>query len=231
MMKNGWLMAVVAALAMVETAGAEAVDGNLAEAVAEQVVAQFFPGEEWVEADCVEIGDGEGGRGAWGFVFALEGSPWAEAGAVRAAAAAGERGDDGESDLYVGTATVVTGGQDTDSLVFRTFRGLADWYQDWAAAGGAGEVIRVGAGDIRVAAAAPAGARGGGKIAAVRKAVAARKAQQAEERESLPDDLKALAAEGEAEAAAAAKGRWAEAAGAARHAERKAALKAAGLAE
>ena len=77
MMKNGWLMAVVAALAMVETAGAEAVDGNLAEAVAEQVVAQFFPGEEWVETDCVEIGDGEGGRGAWGIVCALAGRPWA----------------------------------------------------------------------------------------------------------------------------------------------------------
>ena len=86
-------------------------------------------------ADGVEIGDGDGGTAAWGFVFALEGSGYAEEGAVRAAAAAGKRGDDGESDLYVETATVVTGGNDTDNLVFRTFRGLADWYQDWAAAG------------------------------------------------------------------------------------------------
>lgn len=226
-----WFGLAAAVVIGAGAAGASEVGQDVAQVVAGEQVETFFPGEGWVVADCVEVGDGEGGTAAWGFVFALEGSPLAEAGAVRAAAAAGERGDDGESDLYAETATVVTGGQDTDSLVFRTFRGLADWYQDWAAAGGAGEVIRVGSGDIRFAASGPAGARGGGKIAAVRKAVAARKAQQAEERESLPDDLKALAAEGEAEAAAAAKGRWAEAAGAARHAERKAALKAAGLAE
>ena len=212
-------------------AWADEISQDVAQIVAGEQVASFFPGEEWVVADSVEIGGGEGETAAWGFVFALADSAYAADGAVRAAVAAGERGDDGESDLYVETATVVTGGQDTDSLVFRTFRGLADWYQDWAAANGAGEVVRVGSGDIRFAAAAPAGARGGGKILAVKKAAKAQKARQAAEREALPDDLKALADQADAEAAAAAKGRWSAVAGAARDAKRKAALKAAGLAE
>lgn len=185
----------------------------------------FFPGEDWVVADCVEIGGGEGEMAAWGFVFALADSPYAAEGAVRAAVAAGERGDDGESDLYIETATVVTGGQDTDSLVFRAFRGLAGWYQEWATANGNGEVVRLGAGDIQFAAAAPAGARGPGKAAALRRTAKTRAEAKAAERESLPDDVKALEDQARAEADAAAKGRWAAAEGALRHTKRKAALR------
>lgn len=235
-MKKSWLrMLAVAGIAGLvygtDTAWAEGVEQDVAQMVAEEQIASFFPGEEWVVADCVEIGGGEGETAAWGFVFALADSAYAADGAVRAAVTDGERGDDGESELYIDTATVVTGGQDTDSLVFRTFRGLSGWYQDWAAAGGAGEVVRVGSGDIRFAATALAGTRGGGKISAVRKAAKAQKARQAAEREALPDDLKALADQAAAESAAAAKGRWSAVAGTARDAKRKAALKAAGLAE
>lgn len=231
MMKNGWLMAVAATVAMAGTAGAEVVDGKLAEAVAAQAVSQFFPGEEWALADGVEVKDGEGERAAWAFVCALQGSGYEDREAVGAAVAAGEDGTDGESELYAHTATVVTGAKDTDSLVFRTFRGLAEWYQEGARGGWKGEAVQVGPGDIRWAPDAPAGARAAGKGATVRKAAAARKARQMADREALPDDLKTLSDEADAEAAEAAKARWGAAAAATRHAERKAALKAAGLAE
>ena len=76
-----------------------------------------------------------------------------------------------------------------------------------------------------------AGARGGGKLAALKKAAAARKAAAAAEREALPDDLKKLADEADAESDAAAKARWGAAAAQVRQAQRKAAVRAAGLAE
>jgi hypothetical protein len=125
----------------------------------------------------------------------------------------------------------VTGANDTDSLYFRHFRGLADWYQEGTKDGWRGEAVRLGAGDIRYAAPAPAGARGGGKLAALKKAAAARKAAVAAEREALPKDLQEAAAEADAEAAAAAKARWDAAASQVRQAQRKAAVRAAGLAE
>ena len=143
---------------------------DVAQSVAVKGVEAVFPGEGWVPADAVAVSDGEGGVAAWGFVFALEGSVYAEEGAVRAAVADGEVGDDGESELYVSTATIVTGANDTDSLYFRHFRGLADWYQEGTKDGWRGEAVRLGAGDIRYAAPAPAGARGGGKLAALKKA-------------------------------------------------------------
>lgn len=200
-----------------------AVDAEIAEKVARDQVARFFPGEEWTVLDRVDVKGGEGETAAWGVVFAngeFQGS-------VAERLAAGEDGMDGESGLYVETATVVTGGQDTDSLVFRTFRGLADWYQEGTKDGWRGEAVRVGAGDIRYAAPAPAGARGGGKLAALKKAAAARKAAVAAEREALPKDLQEAAAEADAEAAAAAKARWDAAASQVRQAQRKAAIRAA----
>lgn len=200
---------------------------DVAQSVAAEGVEAVFPGEGWGPADAVAVTDGEGGVAAWAFVFALEGSAYAGEGAVRAAVAAGEIGDDGESELYVSTATIVTGANDTDSLYFRHFRGLADWYQEGAKDGWRGEAVRLGAGDIRYAAPAPAGARGGGKLASLKKAAAARKAAAAAEREALPDDLKKLADEADAEAAAAAKARWGAASAEARQAQRKAALRAA----
>lgn len=211
MMKNGWLMAVAATVAMAGTAGAEVVDGKLAEAVAAQAVSQFFPGEEWALADGVEVKDGEGERAAWAFVCALQGSGYEDREALGAAVAAGEDGMDGESDLYASTATVVTGAKDTDSLVFRTFRGLAEWYQEGARGGWKGEAVQVGPGDIRWAPEAPAGARGPGKGAVVRKAAAARKAAVAEERASWDAERRDAEEEAEEEAAAAAKARWAAA--------------------
>ena len=223
-------MALVAAAALAGAAQGAAVDAAVAERVAVAQMEKVFPGEAWVKADCVRVEDGEGGAAAWGFVFALEGSPYAAEGAVRAALAAGECGDDGESELYASTATLVTGANDTDSLVFRQFRGLAGWYAELVAneaKGGSGAAVRLGPGDIRYAAAAPAGARGAGKLGALKKAAAQRKAARAAAAESLPDELKAAAAEADAEAAAVAKARWGEAAAEARQAQRKAALRAA----
>ena len=219
-----------AALACGAARGAQ-IGQDVAQSVAAEGVEKVFPGEGWVPADAVAVSDGEGGVAAWGFVFALEGSAYAAEGAVRAAVADGEAGDDGESELYVSTATIVTGANDTDSLYFRHFRGLADWYQEGTKDGWRGEAVRLGAGDIRYAAPAPAGARGGGKLAALKKAAAARKAAVAAEREALPKDLQEAAAEADAEAAAAAKARWDAAASQVRQAQRKAAARAAGLAE
>ena len=108
------------------------IEQDVAQSVAAEGVEAVFPGEGWVPADAVAVSDGDGGVAAWGFVFALEGSAYAGEGAVRSAVEAGESGDDGESDLYVSTATIVTGANDTDSLYFRHFRGLADWYQEGA---------------------------------------------------------------------------------------------------
>lgn len=223
---NKWAIGFLALMLAGGAMGAQ-IGQDVAQAVAAEGVEKAFPGEGWVPADAVAVRDGEGGVAAWGFVFALDGSAYAEAGAVRAAVANGEVGDDGESELYASTATIVTGGNDTDSLVFRHFRGLADWYQEGTKDGWRGEAVRLGAGDIRYAAPAPAGARGGGKLAALRKAAAVRKAAAAEEREALPDDLKKLSEEADAEAAAAAKARWGAAATQVRQAQRKAAVRAA----
>lgn len=223
---NKWAIGFMALMLAGGAMGAQ-IGQDVAQAVAAEGVEKAFPGEGWVPADAVAVRDGEGGVAAWGFVFALDGSAYAEEGAVRAAVADGECGDDGESELYASTATIVTGGHDTDSLVFRHFRGLADWYQEGTMDGWRGEAVRLGAGDIRYAAPAPAGARGGGKLAALRKAAGARKAAAAEEREALPDDLKKLAEEADAEAAAAAKARWGAAASRVRQAQRKAAVRAA----
>lgn len=227
---NKWSIGFLALMLAGGVMGAQ-IGQDVAQSVAAKGVEAVFPGEGWVPADAVAVSDGEGGVAAWGFVFALEGSAYAEEGAVRAAVADGEAGDDGESELYVSTATIVTGGNDTDSLYFRHFRGLADWYQEGTKDGWRGEAVRLGAGDIRYAAPAPAGARGGGKLAALKKAAAARKAAVAAEREALPKDLQEAAAEADAEAAAAAKARWDAAASQVRQAQRKAAVRAAGLAE
>lgn len=126
---NKWAIGFLALMLAGGAMGAQ-IGQDVAQAVAAEGVEKAFPGEGWVPADAVAVRDGEGGVAAWGFVFALEGSRYAEAGAVRAAVADGEVGDDGESELYGSTATIVTGGNDTDSLVFRHFRGLADWYQE-----------------------------------------------------------------------------------------------------
>lgn len=223
---NKWAIGFLALMLAGGAIGAQ-IGQDVAQAVAAEGVEKAFPGEGWVPADAVAVRDGEGGVAAWGFVFALDGSAYAEAGAVRAAVANGEVGDDGESELYASTATIVTGGNDTDSLVFRHFRGLADWYQEGVKDGWRGEAVRLGAGDIRYAASAPAGSRGGGKLAALKKAAAARKAAAEAEREVLPDDLKKLSEEADAEAAAAAKARWGAAAAEVRQAQRKAAVRAA----
>jgi hypothetical protein len=225
------LIALLAAAA----ASAAPVGMAVARAVAEEQVASFFPGEAWRLADEVAAVDGDGNAAAYGFVFVLSDGSYAADGAVRAAVAAGELGDDGESPLYAETATVVTGANDTDSLVFRTFRGLADWYGAWASADGAGTVVRLGAGDIRFAAEGAAASRSLGGRSRAAKALQAearsRTAARAAEKEALPEDLKALADEAEAEAAAAAKARWGAAAEAQKATARAAALKAAGLAE
>ncbi|MBQ7252831.1 MAG: hypothetical protein IJS32_09570, partial [Kiritimatiellae bacterium] len=151
-------------------ASAAPVGMSVARAVAEEQVAAFFPGEAWRLADEVAAVDGDGNAAAYAFVFALSGGAYAADGAVRAAVAAGELGDDGESALYAETATVVTGANDTDSLVFRTFRGLADWYRQLAA-GGAGEAVFLGAGDIRFAPAAGVSAKSAGGTAKAGAAV------------------------------------------------------------
>lgn len=231
-MRKSWLrMLAVAGIAGLvygtDAAWAEGVGQDVAQAVAVEGVEKAFPGEGWVPADAIAVRDGEGGVAAWGFVFALEGSAYAEAGAVRAAVVDGECGNDGESELYASTATIVTGANDTDSLVFRHFRGLADWYQEGTLDGWRGEAVRLGAGDIRYAAPAPAGARGGGKLAALRKAAEERKAAAAAERDALPDYLQKAADEADADAAAAAKARWGAAASQVRQAQRKAAVRAA----
>ena len=228
---NKWTIGFLALMLAGGVAMGAQIEKDVAQSVAADGVEAVFPGEGWVPADAIAVSDGEGGVAAWAFVFALDGSAYAEEGAVRAAVAGGECGDDGESDLYVSTATIVTGANDTDSLYFRHFRGLADWYQEGAKDGWKGEAVRLGAGDIRYAAAAPAGARGGGKLAALKKAAAARKAAAAAEREALPDDLKKLAEQADAESDAAAKARWGAAAAQVRQAQRKAAVRAAGLAE
>jgi len=206
-----WMAAAMAVLAA-GTARAEPIDAAVARAVAAEQVAAFFPGESWTPVDQVAAVDGEGTPAAWAVVFALADGAYAADGAVRAAVQAGETGDDGESALYAETATVVTGANDTDSLVFRTFRGLADWYQAFAASGGAGELVRLGAGDIRFAASAGTAARGRSRPSALRREAQARAAARTAERESLSGEMKALADEAEAEAAAAAKARWGAAA-------------------
>lgn len=220
------------ALLAAAAAFAAPVDEAVARAVAEERVSAFFPGENWRAVDRIAAVDGDGAPAAWAFVFALADGAYAADGAVRAAVRAGEDGSDGESALYAGTATVVTGANDTDSLVFRTFRGLADWYQAFAAADGAGELVRLGAGDIRFASSSGAAARSAaGKASSLRKTAKARAAARAAERQSLPGDLRALAEEAETEAAAAARARWSAAAVQTKEAERAAALRAAGLAE
>ncbi|MBQ9345467.1 MAG: hypothetical protein IJT88_09670 [Kiritimatiellae bacterium] len=222
-----WAMACVVATLACGAAWGAPVGQEVAQRVAEEGVETVFPGEGWVPADAVAVRDGEGGVAAWGFVFALEGSAYAEEGAVRVAVADGEAGDDGESELYVSTATIVTGANDTDSLVFRHFRGLADWYQEGTLDGWRGEAVRLGAGDIRYGAGAPAGARGPGKAAALKKAAAARKAAVAAERDALPEYLQKAADEADADAAAAAKARWGAAEAQVRQTQRKAAVRAA----
>jgi hypothetical protein len=207
-----WTVGIAGAVLACAAAMGAQIEKDVAQSVAVEGVEAVFPGEGWVPADAVAVADGMGGVAAWGFVFALEGSAYAEEGAVRAAVAGGEIGDDGESELYVSTATIVTGANDTDSLYFRNFRGLADWYQEGTRDGWKGEAVRLGAGDIRYAAPAPAGARGGGKLAALKKAAASRKAAAAAEREALPDDLKKLAEQAAAESDAAARARWGAAA-------------------
>ena len=161
------------------TVSAAPVEEAVARAVAEERVAAFFPGETWRAVDGIAAVDGEGAPAAWAFVFALADGPYAADGAVRAAVQAGSDGSDGESELYAATATVVTGANDTDSLVLRTFRGLADWYQAFAAADGAGELVRLGAGDIRFAASAGTTARSlAGRANALRRQAQARAAAQ-----------------------------------------------------
>lgn len=206
MKKATWFGLAAAAVLGTGIARGEDVGREIAQLVAENQVAVFFPEEGWRVADGVEVKDGEGGTAAWAFVFANEGFGGED---VRGRVAAGEDGSDGESDLYAGTATVVTGGRDTDSLVFRIFRGLADWYQEGARGGWKGEAVRVGPGDIRWAPDAPAGAKGPGKGAAVRRAAAARKAAEGEEREGWNAERREAEAEAQAEAEAAAKARWA----------------------
>ena len=205
-----WMAAAMAVLAA-GTARAEPIDAAVARAVAAEQVAAFFPGESWLAVDQVAAVDGDGAPAAWAFVFALADGAYAADGAVRAAVRAGEIGDDGESALYAGTATVVTGANDTDSLVFRTFRGLADWYQALAAADGAGEAVFLGAGDIRFEKKA-AGAAARGRVSPLRQEARARAAAQTAEKEGLSGEMKALAEEAEAEANAAAKARWGAAA-------------------
>lgn len=223
------LVSIFPAVLLAAAAHGATVSADVARTVAEEQVASFFPGETWTVSDCAQAVDGEGNAAAYGFVFALSGGAYAADGAVRAALAAGEDGSDGESALYAETATVVTGANDTDSLVFRTFRGLADWYQAFAASGGAGELVRLGAGDIRFEAPSAATRGGKGRVSSLRKAAKARAAARAAEKEALPDEVKSLSGEAEAEAAAAAKARWGAAAAQTKEAERAAALKAAGL--
>jgi hypothetical protein len=225
------LVSIFPAVLLAAAAHGAAVSADVARTVAEEQVASFFPGEAWTVSDCVQAVDGDGAPAAWAVVFALSDGAYAADGAVRAAVQAGETGDDGESTLYAETATVVTGANDTDSLVFRTFRGLADWYQAFAASGGAGELVRLGAGDIRFEAPSAATRGGKGRVSSLRKAAKARAAARAAEKEALPDELKALSGEAEAEAAAAAKARWGAAAETQKTTARAAALKAAGLAE
>jgi len=188
------------------------VDEGVALSVAQAQVSAAFPGEDWVPADVVRVGDAAetaDEAGAYGFVFALAGSGFEDAEAIGAALADGASGTDGESELYASTATVVTGADDEDSLVLRSFRGLAGWYEELRRGGGTAWLT--GAGEIRRA--LPAGARGAGDSAASLKAKAsARKASRAAELEALPDGLRALEEESAAEAAAARKAKWAAAA-------------------
>jgi len=228
-MKSFRLNLLIPALLLAASALADPVDPALAEAVASRQVASFFPGEAWVAVDCVEAVDADGAADAWAVVFALEGSGFESPDALQAAVLAGADGTDGESGLYAATATVVTGADDTDSLVFRTFRGLADWYQLRAASGGEGDVVRLGAGDIRFAPSSAAASRRGAPTAkALKKTASARAAKRAAEKEALPDELRELAETADEEAHAAAKARWGEAAGELRKAGRTATLRKAG---
>ena len=214
------ISAAVCMAAAAPSARAEAVPEAVALAVAQDTVMRSFPGEDWL---CwgrapVEDAQSDGETAAWAFFFANPGSGFETEDAVREAILAGADATDGESGLYVSTATVVTGARDTDSLVLRHFRGLPDWWQESVRSGGG--AMMLGAGDIRwVGPSAKAGAatRGGKAVAArgaaARKAAKSAAAERASRREAqwaaLPAPWRQKAAEGEAEAQAAHRGAWA----------------------
>lgn len=207
---NKWTIGILAAAGMAGVCIGAEVDAETARGVAQEQVEKSFPGEEWVcwGATEVESAAAEGGRAAWAFFFGVRGSGWEDEDTARAAVLEGMDGEDGESELYVNTATVLTGANDTDSLVYRHFRGVPGWWMETVRSGGTAMMLN--AGDVRrVTSVAP---RGGSSPKAKLKAVrAARDAEAAARLESLPETWREKAAEAAAEAAEAHRGAWAAA--------------------
>lgn len=215
-----WTMAAAVCMAAAgPSARAGSVPEAVALAVAQDTVVRSFPGEDWLcwGRAAVEDAQADGETAAWAFFFANPGSGFDSETAVREAILAGMDATDGESPLYVATATVVTGARDTDSLVLRHFRGLPDWWQESVRSGGGAMLL--GPGDIRWV--GPSGKTGvatrGGKAVAARGAAARKAAKSAaaeraarheSQRQALPAEWRAKAAEGEAEAQAAHRGAW-----------------------
>jgi hypothetical protein len=208
-MTNGAkILTAVLAMAAAGAAWGELVDVEVARGVAQEQVERSFPGEAWVCWGDAEVESAAEGIAARAFFFGLAGSGWDDEEAVRAAVLAGMDGEDGESELYANTATVLTGANDTDSLVLRHFRGVPGWWMETVRSGGTAMMLN--AGDVRrVTSVAP---RGGSSPKAKLKAIrAARDAEAAARMESLPSAWREKAAEAEAEAAEAHRGAWAAA--------------------
>ncbi len=192
-------------------ARAEVVPADLARDVAHDAVARAFADCPWDCLGQVTAAGADGSPAAYVFIFGAEGGACRDLAGVQAALAAGAEANDGESELSLQTAVVVTGANDTDELVLRKMRGLPAWLVAlWAAPDGS-SLAMMGANDFRVVEKAPPQARGARSPAwsALQAEHAAREQREEARKAGWSDRLKAAEAEARSEAEAARKGAWA----------------------
>lgn len=220
--KAFWTLGVIGGLCGGMLAQAEVIDVDVAQSVAEEQVARSFPDETWVCVDRADVDNVDGATASYAFFFAVAGSAWTTPDALQTAVLAGEPFDDGESPLYANTATILTGANDTDSLVFRHFRGLPAWWAEnlRAEAGGLeASTVMMSPGDFRPVQTTPAAQKRGirgwfknrqdtSKWTALKEEKAARKARRAEQEASMDENWQKQAQEGQKEAENAKKSRW-----------------------
>lgn len=192
-------------------AWADVVPADLAQGVAQDAVARTFADCPWNSLGHVTAVNADDLPAGYVFVFGADGSAWQDLATVRAALAAGAEANDGESELSLDTAVVVTGANDTDDLVLRKMRGLPAWLVAFLGAPDGSSLVMMGADDFRVVEKASAQARGIRSPAwAALKSERVGHAEREEARKSeWSAEWKAAEAEAEAEADAARKGAWA----------------------
>ena len=194
------------------TAWADVVSAELAQGVADDTVARAFADCPWtclgyetaVSADDLPAG--------YVFIFGATGSAWLDLESVQSALAAGVEPNDGESELSLDTAVIVTGANDTDDLVLRKMRGLPSWLVElWSAPVGS-SLVMMGADDFRVVKKSPAPLAKGARSPAW-TALESERATREQLEEARKADwsagMKEAEAVGAAEAEAARKGAWA----------------------